>query len=208
MHGIEVQIPLQGPISPDVKINLYEKVKVANRLIEKVKRLENGQAGKWKQDLDREIGRLARLTNAISRTQHAASETSSEDGGEKEGFMASWADDYYEIQLHTDVLQERDEKISNIGTAIDQVNGLYKDIATMVNQQGETLDRIEDFIGNTVGNSKKAAEELSKAEQRAVSNRKNQCCLVILVVLALLLISLTMTVYWEHKKHSSVPPPS
>lgn len=200
LHIIEVQLPSQGVLSPDLKPVLYERVQTANKLIEKIRRLELGEGKKWRGDLEKEVGRLARLTNAVYRAEQAASDTSSEDGGEKEGFIASWESDCYDVQLHTDILEARDAKITHISTAIDQVNSLFKDISLMVNEQGEALDRIEDYIGTAAVNSKKAGEELSKAEKRTVANRCRQGWLALLAMLLLLLLALSMTVYWQRRK--------
>ena len=196
LHTLEVAC--SHPFSPGLKTTLCERIQAANKLIEKIRRLE--EDGKCRGDLDKEIGRLARLTNAVYRAEQAASDSSSEDGGEKDGFIASWESDSYEAQLHLDILQERDAKITHVTTAISQVNSLFKDISLLVNEQGEALDRIEDFLGNSAASSKKAVEELGKAEKRIVENRCRQCWLVSLAVLMLLVTSLTMTLYWQHKK--------
>lgn len=193
LHTLEVAC--SRPFSPGLKATLCERIQAANKLIEKIRRFEECRG-----DLDKEIGRLARLTNAVYRAEQAASDSSSEDGGEKEGFLASWESEHYDAQLHLDILQERDAKIAHVTTAISQVNSLFKDISLMVNEQGEALDRIEEFIGNSAVNSRKAEEELGKAEKRTVENRCRQCWLVILAVLMLLVTSLTMTLYWQHKK--------
>lgn len=198
LHIIEVQLPV-GPLSPRLKPAFYERVQAANTLIEEMRKL-----GQGKGDLEKEIGRLVRLRNAVFRTERTDMDSSSEDGGEKEGFIASWESDCYEAQLHMDALEARNAEITQVSSALDQVNSLFKDVSFMVNAQGEALDRIEDYIGTAAGNCKKAGEELDRTEKRLVGNRCAQWGLVLLALLLLLLVAFSVNLYWQRRKEREV----
>lgn len=98
----------------------------------------------------------------------------------------------FELQLHFDVLQERDEKINRITQAIRSVNGLLKDVSEMVIEQGEVLDIIETHVEKSVDRSKRAILELEKAEKQNKTGRMRYCLAAVLAVILLFLSCLLL----------------
>ena len=210
LQAAEGQLPGITRLAKPQRSQIYDKVKAANEIAGKIQKLVKTQqvaefrtvCDKARRDLEREMGRLTKITNALYRAEQTMSDSSSEEGGEKDSFLTEPKEaqtDVFEVQIHEDILMERDQKITHITSAIQQVNGLFKEISLMVNEQGEALDRIEDHIGDSVQQTKKTVQELQKAEDRTKANKRRQCCLVLLTVLMLLLVSLFSGMYWKRK---------
>lgn len=203
LQAAEQQQQLLTHLSKQERTRTYARVQTASHLAGKIQSLLKGlpeaKADKWRQDLSKEVGRLTRLTNAIYRAEQSLSDSSSEEG---DAFLAESSQqqaDTFEMELHEDIVQERDQRITHIGSSIQQVNSLFKEISLLVNDQGQTLDRIEEHLSGSVQHSKRTVQELEKAAERGKSNKQRHCCLVLLAVLLLLVIALTSESSWRPK---------
>lgn len=203
LHVAEQQQPLLLHLSKTERARTYARVQAASAMASKIQTLirdmPEAKADKWRQDLAREVGRLTRLTNAFYRAEQSLSDSSSEEG---DAFLVDSTQqqaDSFELELHHDVLAERDQKITHISSAIQQVNGLFKEISLLVNDQGLTLDRIEEHMGGSALHAKKTVEELEKAAERGKNNRQRQCCLAVLAVVLLLILALCFQADWKPK---------
>ena len=103
--------------------------------------------------------------------------------------------------------RERDQGIQNMQVGIHEIQGIFKDIAGMVVEQGQTIQTIENNAMDAVQNTNKGVSELEKAHKKAAANRKNACMVLIVALLLLWLL------WWMGSKPSptldiSTPPPS
>jgi len=93
------------------------------------------------------------------------------------------------IQEEIDVeqLQEREKAIRQLESDILDVNTIFKDLATLVHDQGEVVDSIEHNIESTQVRVQEGTEHLRQAETYKAMKRK-KICYIIAVSLVLLVI--------------------
>lgn len=76
------------------------------------------------------------------------------------------------LQIEEDVdvqlLQEREQAIRKIESDIVEVNQIFKDLATIVHNQGETIDSIEANIESTSIQIHEGEQQLMKAADYSV----------------------------------------
>ena len=89
------------------------------------------------------------------------------------------------LRLQNRIARERDQGIQNMQQGIHEIHGIFKDIAGMVTEQGQTIQTIENHAMDSLANTQKGREELEKAHKKAQANRKNA---VIVLVVALLML--------------------
>lgn len=87
-------------------------------------------------------------------------------------------------------LQERERAIHQLESDILDVNTIFKDLATMVHEQGEMVDSIEANVESTSVRVSEGTAELAKAERFAVASRKKKliCATIAVVVLIIIII--------------------
>jgi len=95
-----------------------------------------------------------------------------------------------ELEYNENIIAEREEGIREIESTINEVNTIFRDLAELVNEQGEMIDNIENNISQTVVRTDQANQELTKASKYQKSARTKMCCLllIILIVAAILTI--------------------
>ncbi|VEU20433.1 DEKNAAC101235 [Brettanomyces naardenensis] len=98
-----------------------------------------------------------------------------------------------EVAYHADLINERDEAITNISKGVQDINKIFRDLNEVVNQQGEQIDTIEDSMNDYANNNQMADHELRKADEYQKKKRRWSCfmllALVIVLLIALALIS-------------------
>ncbi|KAF5114063.1 hypothetical protein DV454_003183 [Geotrichum candidum] len=111
------------------------------------------------------------------------------------------------------VLRQREEEITKIATGILELSEIFKDLQTMVIDQGTLLDRIDYNVENMHTNVKQADKELVQATHY---QKRTQKCKIILL-LSLLVLGLFIILLIKPKRHhshddgggsSTAPPPS
>lgn len=90
------------------------------------------------------------------------------------------------LQLHADLIQQRDNAITSISKGVQDINKMFKDLDAIVNQQGEQIDSIENNMMSIANNNQLATRELVKAED--YQRRKGKCTCILLLVLVVILI--------------------
>jgi syntaxin 16 len=99
--------------------------------------------------------------------------------------------DQLQMDGKNDLLVKRDKEISTLVNSINELATIFKDLQTLVLEQGTILDRIDFNIDSAVQSTKKAADELKKADKNMKSNcarNANMLLMVLIFVFALLLI--------------------
>ncbi|EPY49559.1 SNARE Pep12 [Schizosaccharomyces cryophilus OY26] len=95
-----------------------------------------------------------------------------------------------QLEYQQRLIHERQGEIDNITQGIGELNDIFRDLSTIVNEQGELVTNIEYNIGNTATNSKNASKQLQIANERSRKARKRSLCFLIILV-AILGIILT-----------------
>lgn len=86
-----------------------------------------------------------------------------------------------ELQYQIALTEERNRQIERIHEGVVDVNAIMKDLGSLVNQQGEQVDTMENNILEVSGNIQNASRELTKADE--YQRRKSKWCTIILVAL-------------------------
>lgn len=74
-----------------------------------------------------------------------------------------------EEEVDIEMLQEREQAIRKIESDIVEVNQIFKDLATMVHEQGEVIDSIEANIETATVQIHEGTNQLIKASDYSVS---------------------------------------
>lgn len=86
------------------------------------------------------------------------------------------------------IAQEREEGIRRIRNQVSEVNQIFRDLASLVGEQGQQLETIEQQAEVASCNSKQTVRELKKAVDRQRSSREQLCCLLTIAILVLCLV--------------------
>ncbi|KAH3672421.1 hypothetical protein WICMUC_004257 [Wickerhamomyces mucosus] len=97
-----------------------------------------------------------------------------------------------ELDSHVLLAEERANEIQRIHGGIEEVNVIYKQLGSLVQQQGTQVDTIENNLSNLKVQTKNASEELRKAHQYQKNKSKWSC--IILLVLGIFSLILILVV--------------
>ncbi|XP_048582979.1 syntaxin-7 isoform X2 [Nematostella vectensis] len=88
-----------------------------------------------------------------------------------------------QITIDEGLIYEREERIREIEGDILDINEIFRDLATMVYEQGETIDSIEGNIEQAYNNVGSANIQLQKASKLQKAARKKMCLLLLVLVI-------------------------
>jgi len=116
-----------------------------------------------------------------------------EDDGLLVGAAGGWSkQNLMMMEENNKAIKRREEEISNIVQSIQDLNTIFRDLASMVSEQGEVVDRIDYNIENTSVKVEQGLEQLKKASKYQKNNRKMKCILILAVTLVMLLFVLIL----------------
>ncbi|KAH8994136.1 t-SNARE [Lactarius hatsudake] len=97
----------------------------------------------------------------------------------------------HELAYQESLIQEREAEIREIETGIHELSEIFRDLGTLVHEQGGMLDNIESNVYSIAVDTSGAAEELSTAsEYQRKAGRRAACLgLVLIVVVAVVLLA-------------------
>ncbi|KAH9172653.1 t-SNARE [Lactarius sanguifluus] len=97
----------------------------------------------------------------------------------------------HELAYQESLIQERETEIREIETGIHELSEIFRDLGTLVHEQGGMLDNIESNVYSIAVDTSGAAEELSTAsEYQRKAGRRAACLgLVLIVVVAVVLLA-------------------
>ena len=88
-----------------------------------------------------------------------------------------------EEEVNLDLLREREEAVRKLEADIVDVNHIFKDLATLVHEQGEVIDSIEANVEQAQIQVSEGTQQLAKARRHQAAARRKACFLVIVLVL-------------------------
>ncbi|XP_072308657.1 syntaxin-16 isoform X2 [Eucyclogobius newberryi] len=97
------------------------------------------------------------------------------------------------VEQNSVVVQEREREIRNIVQSISDLNEIFRDLATMVVEQGTVLDRIDFNVEQACVKTDDGLQQLQKAEQYQKKNRKMLVILILFVIVVVLILILFAT---------------
>ncbi|XP_005112545.1 syntaxin-16 [Aplysia californica] len=143
---------------------------------------------------------LRKIKNREERSQQFFGTNLSPDSGLMADSMGMDSDVMYDkgftsaqMQLvddNSEFVQHREKEVACIVRSITDLNEIFKDLASMIVDQGTILDRIDYNIDNAATQTEKGLVQLQKAEKYQKKNRKMMCILILAAVIIVLLIIL------------------
>ncbi|KAJ7163019.1 t-SNARE [Mycena filopes] len=89
----------------------------------------------------------------------------------------------HELAYQESLIQEREEEIREIENGIHELSEIFRDLGTLVHQQGGMLDNIESNISSVAVDVESGASELRTAsEYQRRAGRRAACLMMVLVV--------------------------
>jgi len=98
----------------------------------------------------------------------------------------------HELAYQESLIQEREAEIREIETGIHELSEIFRDLGTLVNEQGGMLDNIESNISSVAVDTAGAAEELSTAHDYQRRAGRRAACLLIVIVVVICIVLLAI----------------
>ncbi len=98
-----------------------------------------------------------------------------------------------EVDFQDSLIVERETEIRNIEQGVTELNELFRDVAHIVNEQGEMLDTIHENVENTRADTRGADLEIRSAARYQRNARSKACCLLLILAVILTVIILAAT---------------
>ena len=98
--------------------------------------------------------------------------------------------DQSEVDFQSNLIIEREGEIRNIEQSVGELNELFRDVATMVHDQGYMVDSIADNVENVREDTRGADRELRSANRYQKGARSKACCLLAILAVVLLVVVL------------------
>ncbi|KAJ3043802.1 hypothetical protein HDV00_004210 [Rhizophlyctis rosea] len=98
-----------------------------------------------------------------------------------------------EVEFNEQLIAEREEDLKEIERSILEVNEIFRDLGTLVTEQGHMLDNIEANVQDVTINMENATGELRQASKWQKSTRNKMCCLMIILAIIGVVLILILT---------------
>lgn len=98
--------------------------------------------------------------------------------------------DQSEVDFQESLIVERESEIRNIEQSVGELNELFRDVAHMVHEQGQSLDIISDNVTSTRDDTRGADQELRVANRHQKNARSKMCCLLLILAIVLTVVIL------------------
>lgn len=95
-----------------------------------------------------------------------------------------------EVDFQDSLIVEREAEIRNIEQGVTELNELFRDVAHIVNEQGEQLDIIDQNVDNTRTDAIGADQELRSASRYQKNARSKACILFVILAVILTIVVL------------------
>ncbi|XP_048405682.1 syntaxin-16 isoform X1 [Stegostoma tigrinum] len=94
------------------------------------------------------------------------------------------------VEENTLMVEEREKEIRQIVQSILDLNEIFRELASMIVEQGTILDRIDYNVEQSCIKTEEGLQQLQKAEQYQKKNRKMLVILILFVIVVVLIIVL------------------
>lgn len=101
--------------------------------------------------------------------------------------------DQYDLEFHNLLVQQRENNIQEVRQGVEEINTIFKDINTLVLQQGAQVDTIESNIVHLTNDTQNAAQELLKANE--YQRKKGKCSCIIFTVLTIVVLLILLAIF-------------
>ncbi|KAF4337880.1 syntaxin 7 [Fusarium beomiforme] len=97
-----------------------------------------------------------------------------------------------EVDFQEALIIEREEEIRNIEQGVGDLNVLFRQVAQIVNEQGEQLGTIADNVENVRDDTRQADRENRQAAHYQKAARNKSCCLLLILAVILTIVILAI----------------
>ncbi|KAF9536881.1 hypothetical protein EC957_009499 [Mortierella hygrophila] len=97
-----------------------------------------------------------------------------------------------ELEYNESMIVQREEEIREIESGITELNEIFRDLGTMVHEQGSMLDSIENNVTSISMSTHAAAEELTTAAIHQRNARKRSCYLLLIMAFVAAIVVLAI----------------
>ncbi|KAK0449274.1 t-SNARE [Armillaria borealis] len=98
----------------------------------------------------------------------------------------------HELAYQESLIQERENDIREIETGIHELSEIFRDLGTLVEQQGGLLDNIESNMSSVAVDTSRASEELTTAAEYQRKAARRAACLMIVLVIVVAIVLLAV----------------
>ena len=161
----------QGKLSADFRASLGEFQLLSRRALEKQR---EGKAALEQQEQERTGGATQGGSGQQSQQLVEAPQLANQS----------------EVDFQESLIIERESEIRNIEQSVGELNELFRDVATMVHDQGEMVTSIEQNIQGVAEDTRGADRELGMASRYQKNARSKACCLLLILAVVLIVVVL------------------
>ncbi|SGZ50082.1 CIC11C00000000407 [Sungouiella intermedia] len=97
-----------------------------------------------------------------------------------------------ELQYQIALTQEREREIARVHEGVVEINSIMKDLGTLVGNQGEQVDTMENNMLQVGQDVHKASRELTKADE--YQRKKGKWCAILLVALCVFVLIMVLAI--------------
>jgi len=94
------------------------------------------------------------------------------------------------IDIDLELIRDREERVRQLESDILDINEIFRDLGSMVHEQGEVIDSIENNVEKAYDNVEAGAGQLEQAAEYQRRARKKKCILVIVLLVVAGIIAL------------------
>jgi len=127
---------------------------------------------------------------ALSSSQATPQDESSPSQQQVQTFETLRLANQSEVEFQDSLIVEREAEIRNIEAGVSELNELFRDVAHIVSEQGDSLDTIAANVENTYTSTQGADRELRSAARYQKNARTKACCLLLILAVVLTIVLL------------------
>jgi t-SNARE complex subunit (syntaxin) len=197
---------LTGKItSSDMRIRRTQQAKQAKRFIELMKKyqdMQNLYKSKYRAQLERQY-----LIVKPMATREELDRVVGADGANvlTQQMLFSMANKAL-AQTQLTEMKERHHEIVTIEKSIQEIHEMFMDMALIVDQQGELIDRLGEHVENTLEYTQKGASQVEAAVASKRRSQRIKWILSIIGLVLLIIIGVTLWIELGGSKSGSSPP--
>ncbi|OQN98984.1 hypothetical protein B0A48_14844 [Cryoendolithus antarcticus] len=150
--------------------------------------------GLQRQALERQKASATAARTALESEGGSGGTGSGGQGGDQQQLLQQEPQlaDQAEVDFQETLIIEREVEIQNIERNVAELNELFRDVAHMVHEQGQSLDIISENVTSTRDDTRNADQQLRTASRHQKSARGKACCLLMILVIVLVVIILAV----------------
>lgn len=204
IKAFETMANRDGTTAADQKMSSNMKISMATKV-----QATSTKFRKMQSNYLRSLRNEAFANNPNSTTDLLIEDNSSMDADIDASFSHSTLEQQQQHQIQATsqedehMLRQREKEITKIAQGILELSDIFKDLQTMIIDQGTLLDRIDYNVETMRTNVKQADKELIKATHY---QKRTQKCKIILL-LSLLVLGLFIILLIKPKRHHNAAPP-